>query len=308
MKPAVRVLVTGANGFLGAWTVQRLLRTGMNVVALDLVPPGPLVQRLAADALAGVDWRIGDVVDATTVRDACADCTRIVHLAGLLTPACSQDPLRGAGVNVTGTLNVFEGARHHGIHHVVYASSAAVYGPAHARHPEPATLYGAFKLAAEGIARSYWRSHAIASLGLRPFVVYGPGRESGASAGISLACRAAAQGTAYSIPFIGRAGMVWVGDVVDVVCEAVAAELDGAHVIDLTGEVRSVDEVIAAIRRLHPEADLAAAGPPLAMHADIAPGPTTPWLPRLPCTPLDRGIAETLAFYRQARLPLRNAA
>lgn len=293
----MKALVTGANGFIGAWTLHRLLGAGIEVATLDLDAPGPLLQRLLPAGLAHVRWRQGDVSMSGDVDEACADCDLIVHLAGVLTPGCDQDPVRGAMVNVIGTLNVFEAARRNGVPKVIYASSASVFGPGHGAFPEPITQYGAFKLACEGSARSYWRDHGIDSLGLRPFVVYGPGRELGISAGISLACRAAAEGRPYTIPFTGRAGMVFIDDVVDAIVAAVSATFDGAHTLNLVGEVQSVQSVIAEIRRHLPDAHLDADGPPLPLCTDMPVSGAEPLMPELHTTPLRAGIARTLAYF-----------
>ncbi|WP_163837351.1 NAD-dependent epimerase/dehydratase family protein, partial [Providencia stuartii] len=67
--------------------------------------------------------------------------------------------------------------------------------------PRPTTHYGTFKLACEGSARAYLADRGLASIGFRPFIVYGPGRETGLTAGPSLACRAAARGESYRIPY-----------------------------------------------------------------------------------------------------------
>jgi UDP-glucose 4-epimerase len=294
----MKALVTGANGFIGAWALRRLVDAGIRVVALDLAPPGPLVRRLLGNELSDVPWRQADVSASDDMEQACAGCDLTVHLAGVLTPACRDDPVRGAMVNLIGTLKVFEAARRRGIGKVVYASSAAVYGPDHADFPAPTTHYGAFKLACEGSARSYWADHGIVSLGLRPFVVYGPGREVGASAGVSLACRAAAEGAAYTIPFTGRAGMVFIDDVVDAIVIGATTRLDRAALLDLCGEVRSVDEVIDEIRRHHPGAQLSAEGAPLPLCCDTPQPAAAALLPGLRTTPLPDGIARTLAFYR----------
>jgi nucleoside-diphosphate-sugar epimerase len=294
----MRVLLTGANGFIGAWTLRRLVDAGAQVQALDRDAPGPLVQRLLGDALDRIAWARADVCEAEPVDAACAGCEAIVHLAGVLTPACRDDPVRGALVNVVGTVNVFEAARRHGVGRVVYASSAAVYGPDHAAHPEPVTHYGAFKLACEGCARSHWLEHRIASVGLRPFVVYGPGRESGASAGISLACRAAAQGQPFVIGFTGRAGMVFVDDVSATILAALRVPLAGAPVIDMPGEVCDVEAVIAEIRRICPPVQIEARGAPLPLVAEVPPGRDGQFVSGVPVTPLHAGIARTLAFYR----------
>ena len=95
---------------------------------------------------------------------------------GCRCPTCRANPPLGALVNVIGTLNVFEAARAAGITHVVYASSAAVFGITDEAvdetvTPEPLTHYGVFKQANEGNARVYYRDHGVSSVGLRPFTV-----------------------------------------------------------------------------------------------------------------------------------------
>jgi nucleoside-diphosphate-sugar epimerase len=293
----MKILVTGANGFIGAWTLHRLLESGHEVHAFDVDAAGPLVRRLLCNELARIRWWQGDVSAGEGVDRACVGCDLFVHLAGVLTPFCQEEPVHGAMVNLIGTLKVFEAARRTALRKVVYASSAAVFGPRHDAFPEPITHYGAFKLACEGSARSYCREHGITSLGLRPFVVYGPGREEGASAGISLACRAAAEGRPYTIPFTGRAGMVFVDDVVDAIAAAVTTEFEGAHVLNLGGEVHSVQEVIAQIHRHHPGAQLAADGPPLPLCTEMTARDTEPVVPGLRTTSLSTGIARTLAHF-----------
>jgi nucleoside-diphosphate-sugar epimerase len=180
----------------------------------------------------------------------------------------------------------------------VYASSGAVYGPHDASQPSPATLYGAWKLAAEGIARACHADHGIGSVGLRPFIVYGAGREVGGSSGPSIACRAAVAGQPYTIPFTGRCGLVYVDDVVAAFAAALAPRQPGAHVFNLVGQEAGVDDVIAEIRRHVPGARLAAEGPPLPLAPGVAADDPTPVLGPLPQTPLDAGIAATIAACR----------
>ena len=256
------------------------------------------MRRVLADEVAKVDWRCGDVSEKEHVESALAGCERVVHLAGVLTPFCQEQPVRGAMINLAGTLHVFEAARRFGLKSVVYASSAGVYGPDHGAFPEPTTHYGAFKLATEGCARAYWRDAGIASLGLRPFVVYGPGREVGGSAGISLACEAAVTGRSYTIPFTGKAGMIYVDDVVDVILAACTQDFEGAHVLNLVGDVQTPEAAIAEIHRHFPQAQLAAIGEPLQLSPDIASGDAAFLGIGLRTTPLAEGIARTLDFYR----------
>lgn len=294
----MRVLVTGGNGFIGAWIIRRLLARRIAVQVFDVVERRGLVEAIAGDAAAAVDWHVGDIVDGAHVEAAAAGCDAIVHLAGVLTPACQADPVRGAAINLIGTLNVFEAARRHGIARVVYTSSAGVFGPDDGHTPRPITHYGVFKLACEGSARAYWTDHGLPSIGFRPFIVYGPGRETGLTAGPSLACRAAARGDAYTIPYTGRAGLIYADDVAAAYEAAVLRAPSGAHVFNLAGDTLSNDDIIAAIRMLVPQARIDAAGPLLPIVADVAPNDIEAALPDLPHTPLADGVADTIAFYR----------
>ncbi|WP_250528213.1 NAD-dependent epimerase/dehydratase family protein [Caballeronia sp. GAWG2-1] len=298
----MRVCVTGGNGFIGAWLVRRLLAEGQTVRVFDLNPPGKLIRVLLGASLERVEWLQGDIGDTRAVDQALAACDAVAHFAGVLTPFCQNDPVRGATINVIGTLNVFEAAKKHGIARVVYTSSAGVYGPKHAVYPEPTTHYGAFKLATEGCARSYWYNagpdgRAVASVGFRPFVVYGPGREDGASAGVSLACQAAARGELYTIPFTGRTGMIHVDDVVEAFWAALTRVVEGAHVFNLCGDVQSTDALIEEIGRQVPGARLSASGAPLPIVADLPPDDLNRVLPGLPVTLLADGVARSLAFF-----------
>jgi UDP-glucose 4-epimerase len=282
-----RTLITGG-GFLGQRLARHLLAQGQAVRLLDIAPTP------AAD----LDWQQGDVASPDDVARALAGCDQVVHLAALLTPACAAQPMRGAQVNLLGSLNVFEAARQAGLRHVVYASSAGVFGPEQALHPAPTTLYGTWKLATEGIARAYLADHGIGSVGLRPFVVYGAGREVGLSSGPSLACRAAVQGQPYTIPFTGRCGLVHVDDVVRALAAALRPAQPGAWVFNMPGVIASMDEVIAEITRQVPSAQLRAEGPPRPIAADM---PTSDWravLGPLAVTSLAEGLAATLAACR----------
>lgn len=291
------MLVTGGNGFLGAWIIRRLRADRLPVRVFDLVENRELVE-LIAGGTNGIEWVTGDIADPVAVRAAAKGTSRIIHLAGLLTQACAADPVRGAQVNLIGTLNVFEAARTQGHSAVIYTSSAAVFGPADGRTPAPQTQYGAFKLACESSARAYWADHGIASIGFRPYVVYGPGREGGASAGPSLACRAAARGEPYTIPYSGRAGLVYVDDVAAAYVAAATRDFQGAHAITMAGTTASNEDVIAEICRVIPDAQLNVAGSPMPIAAILDPGNLTDILPGLTGTSLTNGIQQTIEFYR----------
>lgn len=295
-----RVLITGGSGFLGAWIIRRLNARGLEVRVFDIHNRRQTVAAIAGDAAHQLDWHVGDIADADAVRQALRGCDGVIHLAGVLTPDCSANPVRGAQINLIGTLNVFEAAHDEGIKQVVYASSAGVYGTLDAQHPLPMTHYGAFKLAAEGSARAYWHDCQIASIGFRPLVVYGPGRETGVSAGPSLACRAAARGETYTLGYTGTAGLIYVDDVAEAFERALLTPVQGACVYTLVGETATVDEVMAEIRRQVPGARLQAEGPPLMIAPGLSEEGLQQLLPGRQSTSLAQGIAATLQHYRTA--------
>ena len=294
----MQVLITGGGGFIGAWLARRLAGAGHRLRVFE--PVGRSAQFagiVGSAAAAAVEWRVGDIADAQAVHAAAEGCDAIVHLAGILTPACKSDPVRGAMINLVGTLNVFNAAQAHRIKRIVFTSSAGVYGPDDATTPRPITHYGAFKLACEGSARAYWEDHGIASVGFRPYIVYGFGRETGLTAGPSLACRAAARGEAYVIPYVGTAGLVFVDDVVAAYEAALRREGDGTHVFNLPGEVASNDDVVAAVREVIPDARIRIDGPVLPFAEDIGEGQLRGVFPDLPATLLRDGIRRTIEMY-----------
>ena len=149
----MKILLTGGGGFIGAWITLRLLEDGHTVRVFDRAERRGLMRRVAGERADDVEWICGDIVCAQEVSAAFAGCGGVIHLAGLLTPDCRADPLRGLEVNLAGTVNVFESARQQGLGRVVYCSTAGVYGPDDGARPDPATLYGVYKLAGEGVAR-----------------------------------------------------------------------------------------------------------------------------------------------------------
>ena len=291
----MRVLVTGGQGFLGAWIIRRLHAGGHRVRVFDLGRNTELVERIAGTL---PEWVTGDVADPAQVLDAARGCDAIIHLAGILTPACAANPKRGAEINLIGTINVFEAARALGISQVVYTSSAAAFGPEPGAPPFPVTHYGAFKLACEGCARAYWEEQKIASIGFRPYIVYGPGRETGLTAGPSLACKAAARGEDYTIGYTGESGLIYVDDVAAAYEAAVLGTITGAHVFNLEGVTISTADFAAEIQRQVQGAAITVTGPNLPLPAKMLKDNLSEVLPGLPTTSVADGIAATVTFYR----------
>ncbi|APE42497.1 hypothetical protein BOO69_03005 [Sulfitobacter alexandrii] len=250
---ADRVLITGATGFLGAWTIDRLLAEGREVIATDLGTDHRRLEAIRPLPEKGLLIERCDVTDAAALNELVSR-TRpggIIHLAALQIPQCRENPALGASVNILGHINVLEAARAAGIGKVVYTSSIAAKprGPANA----PSNLYGVYKKTCEEISRLYWQDHGLPSLGLRPHIVYGVGRDDGETSAITRAIEAAALGRAYTLPFRTRSCFQYVGDVARIFARAVGSDWQGALLSDVTDNVISTDDILAAIRKAVPD-------------------------------------------------------
>ncbi len=290
-------LVTGALGCLGAWTCRLLLDDGATVVGYDLGDdPHRLDLVIGPDALDRLTLVKGDVTDLDALTRVLAkhEITHVVHLAALQVPFCAADPPLGARVNVLGTVCVFEAAKRHGLESTVaYASSAAVYSAAGAL--EPATLYGVYKLANEGTARLYWQDSGVASIGLRPYVVYGPGRDQGLTADPTHAMRAAAVGDPYRIGFGGKTELHFAPDVARALVLASHRPPEGATVFDVAGSSVHMADVVSAIEAAVPGAAIGFDDEPLPFPAEL-PGERFD----APVTTLSDGVRQTVAHFRAA--------
>jgi UDP-glucuronate 4-epimerase len=303
-----RFLVTGALGCIGAWILRTLLRERIPAVGFDL---GTATSRLALilepDEVARIELIQGDVTDLAAVERALDDhgSTHVIHLAAMLIPLAKTDPPRGAHVNVVGTVNVFEAVRRRKerVRGLSYASSAAVYGPdapprvAEDAPPSPATHYGVHKLANEGAARVYWADDGVPSVGLRPYVVYGAGRDQGITAEPTLAMAAAARGEPYHIGFGGRMQMHYAPDAARAFVDgARRSGQGGALVGNLGGPATGIDEVVAAIEAAAPESagSITFAETPLPFPEEFEGG-----VHPAPVTPLREAVAETIAIFRE---------
>ena len=309
-----RFLVTGASGCIGAWVVRNLVR--QNVPSAGLSLSGSL-QRLqlimSTDEMAQVRFIKGDIADLDTLVRAVEEfeATHVIHLAALQLPFCKADPALGARVNVVGTVNVFEAARRAGLRQVVYASSAAVYGPseeypagplAHDAPLKPRSHYGVYKQANEGSARIYWLEDGISSIGLRPYVVYGAGRDQGMTSTPTTAMLAAAAGRPYRISYGGRFCFQYADDVAKVFIAAARSPFEGADVFNIGGDSISVPEIIQAIELAEPtmRGQISYADVPLPFPARMDNSALRQVLGPLCSSLLADGVAETMAIFRHA--------
>ncbi len=312
--PEERYLITGGTGCIGSWVVRNLVRESVPVVLLASRRRFERLHLLLSDAEFGritfVDGDINDI-DALEAASRQLGVTSIVHLAALQFPFCAADPIAGARVNVQGTVAMFELARRLEIGRLVYASSAAVYGPkSHYREdvlgPEaelfPTSHYGVFKVANEQNAKVFWETQGVSSIGLRPHSVYGPGRDQGVTSKPTVAMIAAAAGRPYHINFSGRFQFQFADDAAMAFIAAARAGIDGASVFNIGGPRIGVDEIIGTIEGIEPATRdrITFEERSLPFPEAFEGGPMEAALGVVRRTPLEDGVRQTIDCYRRA--------
>ena len=308
-------VVTGGAGFIGSHLADALLAGGHRVRVLD---------DLSTGRLSNLDQRCGivrgDVSDPHAVRAALDGADGCFHLAAIASVVRGQEDWCGTHrVNAGGTVAVLDAARACGRIPVVYASSAAVYGDVAAgparedRCPAPQTAYGADKLASELHGRVAFLTHAVPTLGLRFFNVYGPRQDAGSpySGVISLFARLVAQDAPVTIHGDGAQtrDFVFVADVVRHLLAAMhrlrsSAPGSGAEVMNVcTGQPTSVREMAGLLGDLLGRAPRMQSGPSRAgdiRHSVGDPAGAIATLAVRADTPVRTGLAALLQW-QQAR-------
>jgi nucleoside-diphosphate-sugar epimerase len=321
-----RFLITGAKGCIGAWIVKNLVERGERPVILDVDTGAHRLEALLSpEQMSQIRFVRGDVTSFDELDRCVAQngITHLLHLAALQVPACAADPLLGARVNVLGTLNIFEVSRkrREQVQKVVYASSAAVFGPEEfyggatvqeGAPLHPGTHYGVFKQCNEGSARVYFLNNGISSVGLRPWAVYGVGRDQGITSGPTKAVKASVVGQSYAMKFTGQIDMQYVDDCARIFLRCAEADLPGARVYTLRGTVVRIEDFVRTLEEVYPRSRglIRAEGGHLPIAADLDDSALTQDLGDVPRTPLPQGILETIAIFerlqREGRLDTKD--
>ncbi|MGZ3814841.1 MAG: SDR family NAD(P)-dependent oxidoreductase, partial [Mucilaginibacter sp.] len=179
-----RVLVTGADGFIGSHLVERLLEEGCTVKAFcyyNSFNSWGWLDSLPREKLSQIEIFTGDIRDPYGVRMAMKGVDMVFHLAALIAiPFSYYSPDSYIDTNVKGTLNIVQAAKDFGTERVLVTSTSEVYGtaqyiPIDENHPrQPQSPYSASKIGADCIAESFYRSFDLPLTIVRPFNTFGP--------------------------------------------------------------------------------------------------------------------------------------
>ncbi len=311
-----KFLVTGAAGCIGAWAIRLLLDEGVDVVASDVsedLRRFRLVSHPRSDDVTFVPLDVTATAEVARVVQE-HEVTHIVHLAGLQVPFCAANPPLGAAVNVLGNVNVFDAVRaaqrQIGL---AYASSAAVFGASSSYSGGivgddsplmPDTHYGVYKVANEGTARIYSQQNGIGSIGLRPFIVYGPGRDQGMTSDATKAILAAVTGQSFKFKFGGNMLLTYAPDCARAFIESAraAAGSGDSLVLNVPGRRVGVAQLVALIERLVPEAAglLSWETKPITAPALLSSPALGDVIGPVANTSLEEGVRATIEHFRRA--------
>jgi UDP-glucose 4-epimerase len=310
----VKVLVTGGAGFIGGNLCRALGEADWvdDVVALDDLSTGMPSNMRSVDAT----LIEGSILDRAALDEACAHADAVVHLAARPSvPRSIADPVASHDVNATGTVNVLEAVRRHGIDHVIVASSSSVYGenPTLPKHedlaPAPLSPYAATKLATEAYGLAWAHSFDIEMLAFRFFNVFGPLQPAGHSYAAVVPAFVDAALAGRPLPVYGDGlqtrDFTYVGSVTAVMADAIKRRVSCPTPVNLAfGTRTSLLELIALLesvlgRSLEAEHHAARRGDVRDSQADQI--RLRSQFPDVNPIPLEEGLRATVDWFRQSQ-------
>jgi nucleoside-diphosphate-sugar epimerase len=300
-----RFLVTGASGAIGAWVVKHLLDSEVSVVALTtdddrrlrlITPPDQLA--LLPRVRAGVD-------DAPKLRAAVEDATHVVHTQTVTSDDAVCDPGATAAAMVGGLVAVLGAAAEGRKRGIAFESSMSVFGPSDGpvdelTRPAPISLSGCLHLTTELIADRWFREVGVASIGLRPNLVYGPGCDLGPQGQVTRSIAAAVDARSVRVGHTGAADFQFVSDVALAFIAAARAATDRHRMINLHGHCATFSALAQSVAGSTgaDEVSAGAAVYPVPVAAKMA-ADDDPGISRLD-TRLEDGIRASLETFRWA--------
>jgi len=256
-----RVLVTGADGFIGSHVVEQLVVAGANVTAMCIYNSnGSLgwLEERESQAYGHFQPVLGDIRDPEFIRDVVTGHDVVLHLAALIAiPYSYLAPRSFVETNVTGTLNVLEACRSSDVRRMVNTSTSEVYGtpdevPISENHKlKGQSPYSASKIAADKLAESYALSFDLPVVTLRPFNTYGPRQSSRAVIPTVIGQLLSGAQTIQLGSLSPKRDFTYVEDTAEGFVRMATAKLDPGSVVQLgTGTTFSIGETVEMCREI----------------------------------------------------------
>jgi UDP-glucose 4-epimerase len=309
----MRVVITGGAGFIGANLARLLLSEGDEVVVLDDLSTGFESNVTGLD----VDFRRGSILDVGLLDDALAGVDAVVHLAAVPSvPRSVMDPVTSHAANATGTLLVLDAARRaESPPHVTVASSSSVYGanPELPKHEDlrcvPMSPYAVSKLAAESYATAFAHCYGLETMPFRFFNVFGPLQAAGHAYAAVIPQFVSAAMDGRPLPLDGDGSQTrdftFVGTVVRVLADAVRRRVTSSQPVNLAFGGSTSLRVLIRLLGEQLERELTVEGRPTRAgdvpHSQADPRRLLELFPDVVPVPLEEGLAETVAWFRQER-------
>jgi UDP-glucose 4-epimerase len=305
-------LVTGGTGLIGSRIVRDVVREGGEAVVLDMFPNPSIFESLLSETeMKRVKIIQGDVEDVLglvrIIKDNNVDV--IFHMAAMIGDAVDANPPLGMKTNCVGTTNIFEAARILGVKKVVWASSITVFGPPDLYKEEyipndalhyPLNMYGATKSLCEKVASWYYDAHGVDINAIRFSLVYGPGHARGHGATLTreLIMNPALGKPAHVYFADNYTGWLYVDDAAKAAVLASKAVNTKTRAYSLMGDVRTVRETAAYVKKLLPAADIKLEAGYLGLKWKYA-SPIEEELGYRPEWPMERGVKEMINGIRR---------
>lgn len=313
-----RILITGGYGCIGSETAKWLLR---NSSASIIVCSRQVSQQRTERVFHDVDRsRVKAIaVDVCQQRHLeeilqAEQITHVAHLAALQTPDCNAHRDLGLQINLAGTQNLIEAIKSSNlpVQRFVFASSIAVYGPRSAyppgtvpmlAYPQPVNVYGVWKLASEHISKFFQQDTGIATLCLRPGVLFGPGRDRGLTSSPTTAMKCVALGLPYEVNFRTQQDYLYAPDSGAAFAHALVEPFSGYGVFTMPHHTANSSHIVELLKQAASNLGIASqfkitvsqGEAPFISQLDFEPFRQA--FPHVPNTPLDKAIHDSLAVF-----------
>lgn len=308
-----RYLITGGNGFIGAFVAKLLLKNGDEVVTFNVDPDrSHLLRVLDPEDYKRLVFVLGDVTDLSSLIRTCQQyrIDKIIHMAGLLSIDASANPMAAVKVNIEGTVNAFDAARILNLKKVVYASTLGVFGTPGTRGNEyikndspqaPANIYAAAKTFNEVCAAHYTNQWGLDTIGLRYSFVYGEGQTRGFTGALTQEL--------FENPVLGKPGKLpyteenvswmYVEDAARATFLASQVAQTKTRAFSVDGYLCSIREVIAIVQKLIPGADITLLHTPAPLVNNYDCTPAREELGYAPQWTVEQGIGRLVGYLKK---------